>query len=356
MPRAEFIKRTEIGHSFRVEKIKGLFDLTDVKEVSHTFRADIPIENMKWSVGLIAGASGTGKTSIARELFPDFLFFTGFDWSHSSMIEDFRADIPASDIATACSCVGLASAPDWLKPYHVLSNGQKMRADLARLLCENADRPIIYDEFTSVVDRQIAQITSAAISKFVRSRGVQFIAVSCHKDIIEWLDPDWIFDTDSMTFYRRSLQGRPKIELQIREGKEWEWQLFKSYHYLSGDHNSAARKFVAEIEGTPVAWCSVLHMPNRQKNMKRVHRLVVRPDFQGIGIGKALLAFVGDFFTAQGYRITIMSSLGTFCKALCHDYRWSITRHGYAAKYSGMGDMKKHCSHNRLTASFEYVG
>ena len=28
----------------------------------------------------------------------------------------------------------------------------------------------------------------------------KFIAVSCHKDILEWLEPDWTFCTDSMIF------------------------------------------------------------------------------------------------------------------------------------------------------------
>ena len=39
------------------------------------------------------------------------------------------------------------------------------------------------DEFTSVVDRQVAQIGAHAIQKYVRKHGRQFVAVSCHYDI-----------------------------------------------------------------------------------------------------------------------------------------------------------------------------
>ncbi len=92
--------------------------------------------------------------------------------------------------------VGFGSVPSWLKPYKVLSNGEKMRVDLARALLEKDF--IVFDEFTSVVDRQVAQTACIAINKAIKGTNKKFIAVSCHKDIIEWLQPDWIFDTDKM--------------------------------------------------------------------------------------------------------------------------------------------------------------
>jgi ABC-type polar amino acid transport system ATPase subunit len=160
--------------------------------VRKEFDVNIPIEDIKWNVGLIVGASGTGKTTIARQVFKDFRFFDGFEWAGKSIIDDF-GEHSAKDITEILSKVGFASPPDWLKPFNVLSNGQKMRAELARLILE-AKEPFIYDEFTSVVDRQVACIGSAAIQKFIRKQDKQFIAVSCHYDIEEWLEPDWVFD------------------------------------------------------------------------------------------------------------------------------------------------------------------
>ena len=92
--------------------------------------------------------------------------------------------------------VGFGSVPSWLKPYNVLSNGEKMRVDLARALLEK-DK-VCFDEFTSVVDRNVAQTACIAINKAVKKQDKQFIAISCHYDIIEWLQRDWIFDTNKM--------------------------------------------------------------------------------------------------------------------------------------------------------------
>jgi ABC-type ATPase with predicted acetyltransferase domain len=190
MPSAKFVVQSETGKSFKVNKVKSMFDC-DMDIVKKEYDVDIPIENESWNVGLIVGASGTGKTTIAKKLFKDFLLFEGFEWKGKSIVDDFPDDLSAKEITEILSKVGFASPPDWLKPFAVLSNGQKMRAELARLIME-ADKPFIYDEFTSVVDRQVACIGSAAIQKFVRKTNKQFIAVSCHYDIAEWLEPDWI--------------------------------------------------------------------------------------------------------------------------------------------------------------------
>ncbi|HFX5496015.1 TPA: hypothetical protein ACIE1N_000425 [Streptococcus pyogenes] len=93
--------------------------------------------------------------------------------------------------------VGFGSVPSWLKPYHVLSNGEKMRVDLARQILTKDF--VVFDEFTSVVDRQVAQVICIALKKALkRYPDKKFIAVGCHHDVIEFLQPDWCFNTDSM--------------------------------------------------------------------------------------------------------------------------------------------------------------
>jgi ABC-type ATPase with predicted acetyltransferase domain len=106
-----------------------------------------------------------------------------------------------------CS-VGFASPPDWLKSYGCLSQGEKMRVDIARALCLKQPL-VVFDEFTSVVDREIAKVSAFAISKAVRRSKKRFIAVSCHYDVVDWLDPDWVFCTDTMEFSRKKEAGRP---------------------------------------------------------------------------------------------------------------------------------------------------
>lgn len=101
--------------------------------------------------------------------------------------------------------VGFGSVPSWLKPYSALSTGEKMRVDLARALLSQDF--IVFDEFTSVVDRDVAQTVSIAINKAVKKTDKKFIAVSCHYDILEWLQPDWVFDTNNMKHFFTNAHG-----------------------------------------------------------------------------------------------------------------------------------------------------
>ena len=83
-----------------------------------------------------------------------------------------------------------------------------MRVDIARALCLDKS-VIVFDEFTSVVDREIAKVSAFAISKAVRRSKKKFIAVTCHYDVVDWLEPDWVFCTDTMEFSRKKEPGRP---------------------------------------------------------------------------------------------------------------------------------------------------
>lgn len=196
MPSFDIVKKHTASESFRVQSIIGKFDLQS-SEVIERFQGQIVFPE-KWNVGLIVGASGTGKTTIARELFPD-AYFDGYEYNHSSVVDDMPKRAKIDEVTKMFNSVGFSSPPSWLKPYSVLSNGQKMRVDMARALL--MDEPlVVFDEFTSVVDRQVAQVGSYAVQKAVRKSDRKFIAVGCHNDVEEWLLPDWVFDTNSMTF------------------------------------------------------------------------------------------------------------------------------------------------------------
>ena len=167
----------------------------------------MPIEDDDWQVGIIVGRSGSGKTSIAKQLFSN-AYIKGFDYAHKCVLDDFSEKLETSEITRMLSSVGFASPPDWLKSYDCLSQGEKMRVDIARALCLDSSL-IVFDEFTSVVDREIAKVSAFAISKAVRRSKKKFIAVTCHYDVVDWLEPDWIFCTDTMEFSRKKELGRP---------------------------------------------------------------------------------------------------------------------------------------------------
>lgn len=147
----------------------------------------------EFSIGLIVGSSGSGKTSILREFFnykePQV------NWQGDrAIISHF--DTP-SDAAEKLFAVGLGSIPALCKPFHVLSNGEQYRAVLARVL-ENG---LVMDEFTSVVNRETAKSLCVALRKFIIKKNLKNIVfASCHSDIIEFLHPDWTFDCDNGLF------------------------------------------------------------------------------------------------------------------------------------------------------------
>jgi ABC-type transport system involved in cytochrome bd biosynthesis fused ATPase/permease subunit len=195
MPDFEFIKEHEAKKTFRVASIIGKFDLQSNKIVERFAGSITPPAN--WKVGLIVGKSGTGKSSIAQQLFGQQI--TSFQYGGGAIVDEMPETATIEQITVAFNSVGFSSPPSWLKPYHVLSNGEKMRVDLARAILEE-NNLIVFDEFTSVVDRNVAQIGSFALQKAIRKSDKQFIAVTCHYDVEDWLLPDWIFDTDSMMY------------------------------------------------------------------------------------------------------------------------------------------------------------
>jgi ABC-type dipeptide/oligopeptide/nickel transport system ATPase subunit len=170
------------------------------------FKGSLPLESFDWHIGVIVGRSGSGKTSIAKQLFADS-YIRGFDYKSKCVLDDFPEGLETSEITRMLCSVGFASPPDWLKSYDCLSQGEKMRIDIARSLC--LDKPlVVFDEFTSVVDREIAKVSAYAISKAVRRSNKQFIAVTCHYDVVDWLEPDWVFCTDTMEFSRKKESSR----------------------------------------------------------------------------------------------------------------------------------------------------
>lgn len=191
-------KETKPKETFRVSSVLNAFDLS-IDKVKEHFEGNIDIEGKEWNIGLIVGSSGTGKSTIAKELFPDTYIFEQ-TYSEGSVIDDMPKEKSIKEITKAFTSVGFASPPSWLKPYSVLSNGEKMRCDLAKSILEEKEI-VVFDEFTSVVNREVAKTGSFAIQKAIRKLNKKFVAVGCHSDIIEWLQPDWIYNTDEQRFF-----------------------------------------------------------------------------------------------------------------------------------------------------------
>lgn len=360
MPDFNFIKECTPKSTFRIESVKGTYDL-QTNHIREVFIGNIDL-SATWQIGLIVGNSGTGKTQIAKHLFNDYII-NNFEYNHESVLDDMPQGSSMQQICKTFNSVGFSSPPSWLKSYSILSNGEKMRVDLARAILMDKEM-FVFDEFTSVVDRDVARVGSFAMQKAIRKTKNKFIAVTCHFDITEWLLPDWVFDTNTMTFhnYEKQKKNRPDITFKIFETKDKSkyWKMFSKYHYLSYSHNNAARVFIGTMNDNIFGFCSVLPFPHPVlKNHWKEHRTVVLPDYQGVGLGHKLSNCIAELLKKDMKGFISTSSNPAFIYSRRIDKRWVVTRIGRTSTGGGKiqnKNRKGSTSSNRITVSFKYIG
>ena len=340
--------------SFRVSQIAGMFDVPLEKKSTQHFNIEPPPMDADWHIGLIVGPSGSGKSTVARHLFDDYLYKEG-GWPENRAVIDGFGDLPIKEITRLLTLVGFSSPPSWIKPYHVLSNGERFRCDLALSLAATSKTctpPLVaFDEFTSVVDRNVARIGSAAIARGIKSGKVncRFVAVTCHYDVTDWLEPDWVLDMAAGTVSRRRLR-RPPIELRILRCDRRAWPLFAKHHYLSGNLASGCRCYLALWNDEPVAFCAMIAQMGF-KNRWRVSRIVTLPDYQGVGIGTAFLETLGDLYREDGLRFSITASHPSVIAHCGRSSKWKTVN----VMKTGSKDGAHRGSLGRAVVSFEYA-
>lgn len=274
------------------EAVCNAFDFTFTGRTEFT-TWEMPDVPKDFGIGMIVGDSGTGKSLLLKE----FGEPEKIKWHKQKAIVSQAGNTP-KEAMDALLSVGLNTKPTWVKPFRVLSMGEQYRATVARTIRSGA----VYDEFTSVVDRDTAKSLSVSLRRHIDDKGLKNIVVAtCHEDIIEWLQPDWVFNTNTGELsVGRSL--RPPIELQIFRTDISTWGLFAPYHYLSHRINPASKCYVATWEGKLVGFSAVLPFPSAIKHAWRGHRTVVFPKFQGMGIGVRLSDAMGEILKANGKR------------------------------------------------------
>lgn len=325
--RAQFTLSSDVRRSARLLQVTGMMDVPTEEKTTSSWDVDLPIEDRPWSIGLVVGPSGSGKSSLVRHLWPDRVV-TEMDWSpDAAIVDDFPAELGVREVTKLLTAVGLGSVPAWLRPFRTLSNGEAFRATIARALAETPDL-LVVDEFTSVVDRQVAKVASHTVAKTVRRAGRQLVAATCHYDVADWLQPDWVIDMASSTFTWRSVQPRPSIDLAIHPVDRSAWRTFGRHHYLSADLHASARCFGAFTpEGDCVAFTSYMHFPHASaRKIKMAHRIVVLPDWQGLGIFGHLTDWMGQHLYRQGFRYHLAIAHPAIIAYCARSPRWQETR------------------------------
>jgi len=317
--------------SFRCQKAANSLDIDATKKLRHDFAVQAEIES-PFNVGLIVGASGSGKTTLAKEIYGEKSLRRILS-AKKPVIEQFPKGFSYDDCAKMLMGVGLSAVPCWIRPANTLSNGQKERAEIALQMARN-DELIVIDEWTSVVDRTVGKIMSECIQKWARKTKKRVVLLSCHYDVLDWLQPDWVIDCNKQTFVdRRSLRRRrkEKFTFDIREIGRDSWRYFSKFHYLSdrlpGGHIVLFGLFLGSDQ---IGFqCFANYVPHRNleklngvREKMHSNRTVIHPDYVGLGLGLLLMNVTSQIMHDRKFHVMAKFSSVPVYKAFKKSDRW----------------------------------
>jgi energy-coupling factor transporter ATP-binding protein EcfA2 len=345
--------------SAELDELKARYDVTSYVE------GEIVIPKKPESgLVMLVGSSGSGKTTILKDWFgkEKKVLFS----NHLPLIENFSSVEKGEELLKA---FGLRSIPTWFRPFNTLSNGEAHRAFCARSI----DLGKVYiDEFTSVVDRNTAHSLCVAVKKWHDRNPERLLVLStCHNDVEEWLCPTLVYDTDAQKYSTQRYLRRPKIEITIRASGYEDWVLFQKHHYLNTTVSKGCHFYTAYMNGVKVGFLAVIHRTGRDiRTYWGESRLVVLPEYQGLGIGKLLSETIGQEYLDRGLRYFSKTSHPVLGEYRNSSSKWRATstnmmkrpsylkKDGTARKQKGFGKTIESIYRDagRLCYSHEYIG
>lgn len=216
---SKIILETKVCVDNYTEYVCDKFDL----QTREYIVTEVPMINLdelstfSWNIGLICGNSGSGKSTVLNSIGSQSIPTYDMD---KAIISQFP-HMEESEVCDLLSSVGLSSVPVWMHKPNELSNGEKARLDICWILANAKEgETILIDEFSSVINRDCAKSLSFALQRYARKKNLIIILASCHFDIIEWLNPDWIFNLN------KQVDGECEIERLLYSDSE-EYETYK---------------------------------------------------------------------------------------------------------------------------------
>jgi GNAT superfamily N-acetyltransferase len=157
-----------------------------------------------------------------------------------------------------------------------------------------------------------------------------------------------------MRFTRRCLQRRPAMEFEFRRVERTLWRQFAPHHYMSAELPSSARCFALTYEGQAVAFAGVMTRPyTKSLPLYGISRVVVMPDWQGLGLGMVIMEKVGALLRALRLRMNIYPAHPSFIQSCVRSPTWRMLKKGTVGRTTGTA---KGRFAGTPGATFQYAG
>ncbi|MGD0072122.1 MAG: ABC transporter ATP-binding protein [Candidatus Bathyarchaeia archaeon] len=263
---------------------------------------------------LITGDSGSGKSVLLRAIRED-LGAEAVDMADIHMdeskplIETVGATV--EEALELLSKVGLNDAFLFLRKYGQLSDGQKYRYRIAKLI-ESKAQWWLMDEFCATLDRDTAKIIAFNVQKLARQQGKAVLAATTHDDLFEDLSPSvHVHKRFGEEIDIKYYSSRPAAEcsllgeMMVEGGTLDDWRKLSVFHYRS--HNVSAPRGIfsvrrnAELCGV-IVYCYPppncagrrlvlprMSIQDLNKQLSIISRVVVHPKYRTIGLGEKLI-------------------------------------------------------------------
>lgn len=356
--------QSEISKGYLCKRAADSLDIDVQKKSIHSLTISADLES-PYHIGLIIGASGSGKTTLAKKIFGEDCFKIVLDET-KPIIEQFPETYDYETCATLLCGVGLTQVPCWIRPVYTLSNGQKARAEAALLMCR--DELTIIDEWTSVVDRTVGKVMSYCLQKNARDKQKKVVILSCHYDVVEWLNPDWIIDCNKQEYIDRRLlwqnfKRSEKLQFTIKESNRHGWKYFSKYHYLSENLPGGKVYYFGLFLGcdqigfiyyTNYVPHTAKQKENCQKMTMHANRIVIHPDYAGFGLGLKMTNITAEIMSKK-YKIMCKFSSVPVYKAMMKSDKWKLINISRLMKPPEKLRRKSGFRTKIKTYSFEYV-
>jgi len=262
----------------------------------------------------ITGDSGSGKSVLLKALERD-LGYQAINMANVK-IEPKKPLIDTvgntiEDGLELLSRVGLNDAFLFVRRYNQLSDGQKYRYRLAKLL-ESGKQFWVMDEFCATLDRDTAKIVAYNLQKLARQEGKAVLAATTHTDLFEDLKPSVHIHKRfgkeiEVKYYPNEINKECSLvkEMHVAEASRQDYYQLAGFHYRS--HKVAGvRKIFCLKRGMELCGVVVYSYPPpacfgrrmvlpkmsmRELNQKLsiISRVIVHPKYRTIGLGHTLI-------------------------------------------------------------------